>query len=229
MIWDDLWYEPVHQYFDWRISVDSISISDFSFPSITSVSSYHLIAFWIAFSIIFVWMINLRIFDWSLKCQSIKSLYIFPRLFERICLLFGTFVFFLGVLVVTRDWMKLSIVTLFLFCLCHYCTDCLSKLLIGQWYIVTVIMVNCSFQHICIVFFFLGGHACSFICHVKSVHKHFTTLEYVKIAQKLIHKWRFLILCIILCVFLFVYIFVNELWLVLLWRTFSTIMIFDSS
>ena len=51
--WYDIWYDPIDQSVVLRISVSSGSISDFSFLSLTSVSSYHLIAVWIAFGVIF--------------------------------------------------------------------------------------------------------------------------------------------------------------------------------
>ena len=50
---DDFWYFSVRQYFLWRISFGSFSISDFSFLSVTSVSSSQLNASWIAFGNIF--------------------------------------------------------------------------------------------------------------------------------------------------------------------------------
>ena len=37
--WDDLWDDPVEAYFVWRIYFASVSISDFPFVSVTSVSS----------------------------------------------------------------------------------------------------------------------------------------------------------------------------------------------
>ena len=59
--------------------------------------------------------------------------------------------------------------------------------------------------------FLFGGHARSFICHVKSVQNISTIFVYVKIARHSICNLRFLIICLILCVFLFVYIFVIAL------------------
>ena len=72
-----------------------------------------------------------------------------------------------------------------------------------------IIMLNHSFQQIFIVFFLLGGHTHSFICHVNYVKNIPTTFEYVKISWLFIYNWIFLILCLIICVFLIVYIFVN--------------------
>ena len=51
---DDHWEGPVDQSFLWVISVGSVSISEFYFLSVTSVSSYQWIYFWVAFCIIFV-------------------------------------------------------------------------------------------------------------------------------------------------------------------------------
>ena len=99
-------------------------------------------------------------------------------------------------------------VTLFLFRFCHDFTDYLSKLLIGKWCIVIIIIVNSSFQHLLKVFIFWGGHACLFILPVKSIQNISTTLEYVKIYRNLMCNWRFLIIGLILCVFYFV----NILW-----------------
>ena len=108
-------------------------------------------------------------------------------------------------------------VTFFLFCFCHDSVDCLSKILTGQWCIVTIIMVNYIFQHLCIVFISWGSHARLFIRHVKSVQNISSTFEYVKIARHIICNWRFLIFCLILCIVLFVY---NTFWFLLLRRKF---------
>ena len=96
----------------------------------------------------------------------------------------------------------------------------LTKIIIGQWYIATIIIVNYSFHQSHIVLFILGGHTRSFICHVKSIQNIPTTFEYVKISQHFICNWIFLILCLIICVLLLVYIFVNALWFVFLRRIF---------
>ena len=97
-------------------------------------------------------------------------------------------------------------VTFFLFLFWHDFTDCLLKILIVQCCIVKIIVINYIFQHLRIVFFFYGGHVCSFICHVKSVQRILSTIKYVKISQHFMCNWIFLILCLILCVFLFGYI-----------------------
>ena len=68
-------------------------------------------------------------------------------------------------------------VTFLLFCFFRDFTECLSNLLIGKWCIVTIIVINKSFQQICMVFFFWGGHARSFRCHGKSVQNVPTTFE----------------------------------------------------
>ena len=46
---DYCWYISFCQQFVWRISFGNVSISDFSLVSVTIVSSYQWIAFWIAF------------------------------------------------------------------------------------------------------------------------------------------------------------------------------------
>ena len=92
-----------------------------------------------------------------------------------------------------------------------------------------IMMFNHIFQQIHIVFLFLGGRACSFICHVKSVQNISTTFEYAKIARKFTCNSIFLILCLILCVFLIVYIFVSALRFVFPHREFVDDDAFDSS
>ena len=61
----------------WIISFGSVSISDFSFVSVTTVSIYHWISFLIAFRNIFVLMIICRIVDCWIKRQFIESFYRF--------------------------------------------------------------------------------------------------------------------------------------------------------
>ena len=110
-------------------------------------------------------------------------------------------------------------VSFFLFCFCHDAADCLSDVLIGQWWIVTIMVIYYIFQHLCIIFIFSFGHAFSFKSHVKSVQRGSTTLVYVKIAQHFICNWRFHIHCLVICVFLFVYIYLNAFLFVFLFRT----------
>ena len=111
-------------------------------------------------------------------------------------------------------------VTLFLFRFCHDFTDYFSKLLIGQCNIVTIIVVNGSFEHIPKLFILWGGHARSLLCHVNYVQNILTTFEYVKLAQHFICNQRFLIFSLIIYVFLFVNIFLNTFLFVFLRRTF---------
>ena len=108
-------------------------------------------------------------------------------------------------------------VTFFLLRFCHNFTYCSSKLLIRQWFIMTIIVVNESFQDILKLFIFCGGHACLFIRHVKSVQNISSTFEYFKIPCHFICNWIFLILC----VFFLIYTFVNALLFVSLYRTFA--------
>ena len=113
-------------------------------------------------------------------------------MFEEICLSFITFVN-LSLCIVRDGGLTESIhshvigvqnyVTFFLFSFCHDCTDLFLDILIGQWCIVIIIIVNYSFQQIRIVFVFWGGHARLFMCHLKSVQKNPTTFEYVKISR----------------------------------------------
>ena len=60
-----------------EFSVVNVSISDFYFISVTSVSINHWISVWIAFYVIFLWIIIWRIVDCWLNSQSYKSLYRF--------------------------------------------------------------------------------------------------------------------------------------------------------
>ena len=107
------------------------------------------------------------------------------------------------------DWLKkISIVvlfgiTIFLFHFYNDSSDCLSKLLNGQWCIVKIIVVNLSLQHIRIVFTSWGSHSRSFIRHVKSVQNLSSTFKYVKISRHIICNWIFLILFLIICAFFF--------------------------
>ena len=73
--WDDLWDDPVDQQLEWIISVGSVSINEFSFLSITSVSSYLCIALWVALCFIFLWIIICRVVHSWLKHQCFKSFY----------------------------------------------------------------------------------------------------------------------------------------------------------
>ena len=91
--------------------------------------------------------------------------------------------------------MKVFIVTLLALRLASHSSSSFSATIVlitcqsfyfDKWCLLTIIMFNHSFQHIRIVFFFLGGHECSFICHVKSVKNIPTTFQYVKIAQHFI-------------------------------------------
>ena len=101
-------------------------------------------------------------------------------------------------------------VTFFLFRFCHDSADCLLNFLIGQWFIVVIIVIDWYFQHICIVFVPFCSHVHSFIKHIKSVQKIFTTFEYVKISRHIICN-------LIIYAFLLVN---NALWFVFLHRTF---------
>ena len=213
----------------WTISVGSVSVSEFFFLSVTSVSSYQWIAFWIAFCVIFVSIVICRIVDCWLKCQSFPSFYLFwhnvwrnlPLIFNA-CILSLFIVCDRGLIEIIHSHIigVMSGVVLFLFCFCHDFTDCLSKLLIGKCCIVMIIVVNESFQHLLKVFIFLGVHTRSFIHHVKSVQNILTIFEYVKIARHFICNWIFLTLCPILFAFLFFDIFVNGFWFFFLRRTF---------
>ena len=211
------------------ISFGSVSISDFSFISITSVSSYLWIAFWIAFCFIFIWIRICRIVDCWLNRQSFKLFYRFcPNVWRNLPLIWNVFniSLYIGRDGVLTEGIHSHIIGVmfgikfFLFRFCHDFTDRLTKLLTRQWYIVTIIMVNYSFHQSHIVFFFGGGHARFFIFHFKSVKNILTTFEYVKIAWHFICHWRFLILCLIICIFFFVNISVNSLWFVFLRRKF---------
>ena len=175
--------------------------------SIGGVSIYLLIAVWIAFCVIFLWIIY-----FLFTRQFIKSIYplcqhvqINSPLSRHACnlslgwwngamvkCLNGIYGHMIGVT---------SGVTFFLFRFCHDSADCLLNFLVGQWYIVEIIVIDWRFQHLRIVLLFWGCHAHLFIRHIKSIQKLSLTFEYVKISRNIIFNWRFLILCLIRCVF----------------------------
>ena len=212
-----------------EISVGSVNVSDFSFLSITSVSSYLWIAVSVTFCVIFLWMIICRVVDCWIKRQSFESFYRFCQNVQ-INLPIIWKVWNISLCIGRDEGLTESIHShiigvnfgfmFFLFHFCHEFTDCLSKILVGQWCIVMIVIVSYSFQQLRILFAFWGGYACSFIRHIKSVQKILTTIEYFKIARHFICNWGLLIHCLILFVFLFVYIFLNSLWFVFLHRTF---------
>ena len=61
---------------------------------------------------LFFWMITCIIVDCWLKRQFIKSFIVSARMPEEIRLSFAAYVFSLGALVVTGDWMRVCVVTL---------------------------------------------------------------------------------------------------------------------
>ena len=137
-------------------------------------------------------MILCRIFDCWLKRQFLEYFYCFCQNIRRnlpliwnVCNLS---------LCIVRDGGLTEIINshiigvtfgdmFFLFRFCHDCTDLFLKLLIVQWCIVIIIIVNYSFRQLCIVFVFWGDHARSFIPHIKYVQNIPTTFEYVKISR----------------------------------------------
>ena len=136
-----------------------------------------------------------RIVDCLLKGKSFKSFFRFcQNVQSKLPLIWNVF----GLsLCIGCDWgltesihSHIIVVVLgvkfLLFRFCHNFTDSLSKLLIGQWYIVTIIILDKIIHKSYIVFFFWGDYAQSFIRHVKSVQKIPTTFEYVKIARHFI-------------------------------------------
>ena len=134
------------------ISVVSVIISEFSFLSVTSAIIYLWIAVWISFCVIFLWIVICIIVDCWLNCQSVKSFYCFfqnvRRNFPLVChicnfsLRIGrdgglmTEIIHSHIIGITFG------VTFFLFRFCHEFTDCLSKFLIGKWFIVKIILIN---------------------------------------------------------------------------------------
>ena len=188
------------------------------------MSIYQWIACWVAFgNILFEWTsAESLIFDWSVNL--LNPFIVSVKISGEICLSFANVYFFSWCIGGDRGLnesvcSRVICVMLLIFRFCHNHIDCLSKFLFWQWYIWTIVIFNHSFQQIRIVFFFLGDHAHSFICHVNSVQKIPTTFEYVKIARYFICNWIFLILCLIICVLLFVYTFLKALWFVFLHRT----------
>ena len=119
------------------------------------MSSYHLITFWIAFGVIFVWMIIYRIVDCWLKRQYIKSFYRFCQTVRgnsppiwNIC--------FLSWCIDRDGGLNASVrshdigvtfgISFFLFRLCIDFSDYLLKFLISEWYLVMIIMLYYSFS-----------------------------------------------------------------------------------
>ena len=148
---------------------------------------------------------------------------------NEICLSSGLFEIFLGILVVTGYWMKLSVVTLLALRLSSHYFSSVSNIIVLTYYWIFSLddgtlwrsfWSNYIFQQIRKVFFFFCGHACWFVCHVKPVQNILTTFEYLKIAWQFICYWRFLILCLVLCVFLFVDNFANAFLFLFLCYTF---------
>ena len=176
--WDDLWYDPVDQTHLWRISVGSVSISGFSFLSVTIVSGYQLITFCIDFCVIFLWIVICRIVDCWLKRQYFKSFYRFCQNVQlNLPLICNACTISLCIgcdgglteIIHSKIIGVMFGVTFLLFNFYHDFTDCLLKLLITKWCIGTIIVVNKSFENILKLFVFFGGHARSFIRHVNSV------------------------------------------------------------
>ena len=147
---DGLWDEPVDKWSVWRIFFGRVSISDFSFLSVTNVSNYFWIAVWITFCVIFPWTIICRIVDCWLKRQSFEYFYRFYQNVQRnspliwnicnpsLCIVHDgvlTESIHSHIIVVTFGFM------FFLFRFCLDCTDFLSKLLIEKWCIVMIFIV----------------------------------------------------------------------------------------
>ena len=121
-------------------------------------------------------MIIRRIVDYLWNRKSIKSFYCFYQNSGRNPLLIWNVCFLSWCIGHDRE-LKKSIhshvigvtfgLSLFLFRVCHDFTDRLSKIFIGQWYIVTIIMFNYSFQQISMVFMiWVAMHASSYITSI---------------------------------------------------------------
>ena len=133
--WGDLWDKPVEDEFVWRISIGS-------------VSSYVWIAVWIAFCVIFLWIL-----DCLLNRQFIKSIYRFCQNFRRksplachACNL--SLWWWNGAMVIWWNVIHSHIigdkfgVTSFLFHFCHDSAYSFLNSLIGQWSIVAIIVID---------------------------------------------------------------------------------------
>ena len=131
--------------------VVSVSVIFISFLSLVWV--YQLIAFWIAFGDIYVWMIICTLVDCWFKRQSIKPFYSFCQT-VRINSPVVCNVYFLSWCIGCDRGMNESLrshvigVTFFVFRLCHYRIYCLSKFIFWKWCLWTIIMFHHSFQQI---------------------------------------------------------------------------------